>query len=312
MKEILIIGCGSIGALYDINGSNINTHAKALDKNAEYHVSIFDNNSDNIKQTLQRFNFTHLKELHYNFDVIIIATPTPSHFEFLKEAIHNKTPIVICEKPISLSEDELNELEVIYKQGNSKIFVNYIRQFLPEYDKLKQLINENNNNSLTKICISYTRGVINNCSHAFNLLQFLLGKLEFSDYTLNGKLAYELKGDPTISMNLLINNTPCIINGLPHIKYNFFEIELFFEKSYIKISNSGNKITYSAIKDDEYHDAYKQNLTQLNVFDNDTILNDYMLKVINTILKAKSDNFINSLSLNKKLIKLISDVETRN
>jgi predicted dehydrogenase len=311
LKEILIIGCGKIGALYDINGLDINTHAKALNNFSDYSVSIYDNNKYNIDKTLANFNFKQLNEIRYDFDLIIIASTTNTHFQYLKGCIEHQVPTVICEKPVSLSTKELDYLKKIYPKGDTKIFINYIRQFLPEYIVLKDIVTKkiNDGDKIVKVGINYTRGFINNSGHAFNLIQYILGQLNISEVSMNDYPVYEIDNDPTVSLNLQLNNgIPCVINGLASIRYNFFEMEIFLEKSYFKILNAGNKIVYKKIADDELDGAYKKALITENIFKNEEILDDYMLKVYQEIMHAESDNFLESLNLNQELINIISNV----
>lgn len=52
--NILLIGCGNIGALYDFQNDEILTHAKALNHHNLKSVFIYDTNSDLLQKVSQK------------------------------------------------------------------------------------------------------------------------------------------------------------------------------------------------------------------------------------------------------------------
>ena len=44
-----------------------------------------------------------------NIDAVVISSPTPTHFDLINKCIKNNKH-VFCEKPISFSEKEINEI----------------------------------------------------------------------------------------------------------------------------------------------------------------------------------------------------------
>jgi hypothetical protein len=75
-----------------------------------------------------------------NIDCFNICTPTETHNELLKKGINSKIPLIICEKPISNQQKELNDLLKLYNNNSTKILVNYFRRFQPAYKRLKSFI----------------------------------------------------------------------------------------------------------------------------------------------------------------------------
>ena len=133
MKKVLIIGCGNISALYDIEGADINTHCKVFENKDDIELYVFDTNIENIRIAKQRFKFEVIEKIEYErFDIIIIATSTKYHFQYLKNCLILNCPIVLCEKPIVYNEKELIELEKLKKKSTTKLYTNFIlrRYFL--------------------------------------------------------------------------------------------------------------------------------------------------------------------------------------
>jgi predicted dehydrogenase len=180
MYKALLIGCGNIGAMYDWDNEQVLTHAKAFSKIDEFEVDYFDINNQQSSMVASRYNGNIIFDLDKAFendfyDIISICTPTSSHYNLLHKALRGKIPVIICEKPISTIKNEIDELITLYGVSESKVLINYIRRFQLSYQKLKNIIAIlQKSDELSSVSIRYQRGFINNCSHALDLLQFLL------------------------------------------------------------------------------------------------------------------------------------------
>lgn len=75
-------------------------------------------------------------------DVISVCLPTYLHKEYVikgaKLGIH-----VICEKPISLNLDDAKEMIETCKENNVRLFIGHVLRFFPEYQKVKEAVEEN-------------------------------------------------------------------------------------------------------------------------------------------------------------------------
>lgn len=314
MFKVLIIGCGNIGALYDLKNKNILTHAKAFSKIQEFSLYFFDINFNLAKRVAKKYNGNYLEKINEkdfkNFNCICISTPTSTHFKFLKYAFNSNIPFVICEKPISNNEKDLRQLLKLYKKNDTKVLVNYIRRFQVSYIRLrKYIINQLKKDDIKKIVIKYQRGFLNNCSHSLDLIQFLTD----SDIVLkknmilsrNNKFSHK---DPTISFFGKWNNTEIFILGFEDTSFKIFEIDIFFNNTKIEIKESGNVIDIFTIKSSS---KFKTNnlVKDVNKSVNGCMKN-YMTSIAE-IVKSDlqknnfNDNFVESLNLNLKMLKII-------
>ena len=296
-KTALLIGCGDIGANYDFNSKDIFTHAKALSKLKWIKkVDVFDSNILQLKKVSKKYNFNALNSFEainfQNYYMVCISTPTNTHYDYLKYSLNSKVPLIICEKPISNSILELDKILSLYKSNKSRVIVNYFRRFSANYLKAVTVI-ENIEESLKKVTIKYNKGFLNNCGHAFDIIEFL------TKTDLNPKnvkvLQYKydfFKDDPTISTNFISNKTEFIVQG-KELKNKIFEINLSYDSFNVVLKNSGNDIQF-----------YKNDC--LN-FEYNELLKDYMKDVYLNIEKLDLnknliDNFERSIALNKKQI----------
>lgn len=82
-------------------------------------------------------------------DGVVIATPTPSHFELCKQALLNKKPFLV-EKPLSSTYEEAVELARLSKLTTVPGMVGFIYRFAPVFDKINELLGDAKQNVLGK------------------------------------------------------------------------------------------------------------------------------------------------------------------
>jgi len=296
--KVLIIGAGKIAFQYNYKHENIDTHYKAL-KNLGYQIDVFDVSEDNlsfIKNNFEDVNIINEINWH-NYAIVSICSNTETHIYYLQKSIENSVPLVLCEKPISNNIEALNDFCSIIDKTESKIYVNYFRRFVPEFNDLKKQIQ---NKHIIHIDVKYQRGFINNASHAFDVLQFLLSDFQisnFSDVKLGNE---EILNDKNLTFQCQLNDASLNLVALNNVEYNFFEVNIFAKDSVIKINNSGN--TIEIYETTENNNVYKSNL-ELK-YSKNNILRDYMKHVYEKIITNEPSNILESISLNLQLLKI--------
>lgn len=312
MYNALVIGCGNIGALYDKNNDNILTHLKGYKNKGIFDISIYDSNKKLTLELSSKYNckiIEDINNLDYSyFDSISICTPTDTHYYFLKKSIESNVKSIICEKPISYSYKELYDIVELQNNSNSKILVNYIRRFQKYYIKLKKYINKlKKEQNVKNISIFYQRGFLNNCSHAFDLIEFLFDEeIILSNITKSNVLYDTFDKDPTLSFQSLWNKSIFSVVGLTDIKYSIFEIYIFFESYRINITNSGNDVDIYEITDQKSNRFFiKEDLSSKFIMEN------YMISVIDSATEILNgdileNNFLQSISINRKMLDIIN------
>lgn len=305
--NVLVIGCGNIGALYDWDNDTVKTHCKALSKLPNALVSVYDYNNSLSQKVAAKYNFICIEQeekiVLSNYEWVVIASPTNSHLQWLIKCFKAEVPLVICEKPIAKNFDELNILDKYYTKSKTKVIVNYIRRFQPEYASLKKEIE---NNIPIHVIVKYQRGLVNNFSHAADLLNYLFGDFLFGNIIVTQKIFDEFEDDPTLSFSAFFNKIPINIIGLANVKYSYFEMELFFEDEKISIINSGNDIVYQKAKS---FNTFYQPLPSVVEYKESKFLDNYMKHVYNSVIRIYNcevpDNFTEALRMNQQLLQLI-------
>jgi predicted dehydrogenase len=315
MFKALVIGCGNIGAGYDFANDEISTHAKAYFKNKNFALSIFDTDKNTVKKVKEKYDCAVVPEINAMtiapFDCVSICTPTATHFKYLKAALEIKNKVIICEKPISYSYDELSGAESLYRSKQSKVLVNYVRRFQPDYINLKHTVRKlMMKERFTNISIRYQRGFINNCSHALDLLQFLTEtELNLKNIIISNRVKDHFENDPTLSMTCAWGDTNVSILGLSNVRFSLFEIELYFEHTRISILNSGKSINICSAQPNK---KFLQPLQVNAMGSKEDCLKNSMANVVAQayqllVSREAQDNFISALKLNQLILKAIEN-----
>lgn len=306
MYKALVIGCGNIGAGYDLGTDQVLTHAKAFGRHPDFELSLYDHKPEVARAAAEVYGALTVTELDESvlgsFDVVSICTPTATHTEFLQRLMRASVKVLICEKPIAPDLHELTLLHEQYQSSQSAILVNYIRRFQPAYLQLKTFLTTRGaSERLLQVRIAYQRGFLNNCSHAFDLVGFLMGKpLSINSVRVSETAFDAFKDDPTLSLQAFWDTTLVTLQGLSGAKYAIFEIELFFETFRLRIKDSGMKI--DLIQDEVSTDPAAFLSPKLR----SQAIKNYMIPVINKaheLLRGQGeDNFLNALALNRNML----------
>lgn len=311
MIKALLVGCGRIGALLDIDNDQVQTHAKALSKIDNLTWDIFDTNQENIISVQRSYNVTAIEKIDIatlsNYQLVCIAAPTSHHSDLLLQCISAKVSVVLCEKPLTTTIQELDSLNEAYDQGQTRVWVNYIRRYQEAYVQLKQDISEIlKHEPCNNIVVKYQRGLINNGSHAADLLSFLFNRDFVLEQVISGPIVYdEFDTDPTVNFMASWQGTSLAFIGLQHAKFSFFEIELYFEKHVVNMIQSGDRIEiYKTGTGGLYYptpqliSCYEKSLA------------NYMAAPVRLVVQATAtpqanDNFKSSVLITKSLSKIL-------
>lgn len=310
--KTLLIGCGNIGALYDWESLSIKTYAKCLSK-LRINFDLFDKNILLARKVAKKYKVIALENLNQicfsSYDLVIISTPTKTHFEYLNNILSDPPKLIICEKPIDTDIKRLTILEDLYKRKRVRVLVNYHRSFIPKFNELSLKIKSIlKNEECNNISITYQRGFHNNGSHAIDLLTKLFDKtFVFENSSIIQKDFDEIEDDPTCTISSTWNGTRIVFIGLSNSKFSHFEISIYFSTKMINILEGGDRIEFYSLQKSEgrHYPFLKREQEWKNIMDN------YMLCTIKKAIQmiddiSIKDNFLNSIVVSKSILSLIS------
>lgn len=311
MLNVAIIGIGNIGLLYDQDfndTSKVLSHIKAIylhqNFTLKYIVDIDTTHLSTVKSIFPDVVFyNNYKRLldKKNIDLLVIATPTHTHFTIL-DAFHKHKNIKLffMEKPLF---NKKVEYQSINKSVKNKLVINYLRRYDINIQKLKLNIKHNKYGNLQKIIIHYCKGLKNNGSHMVDMINFLFNNptilstkiLSHTEGFNNSDLTYDIFAKIQIENHII----PVYFIGLNHLLYNIIEHNLFFENKIIKYINSKSAIEYYDIVPDKNFPEYKvsSNIPRIEEVQTTTL----MLNAYDNLVKIIQNNIENISSYEDEL-----------
>ncbi len=251
MYRAAIIGCGRIAGLNDDpNLDSISTHAKAYRNNLRTNlICAADVDSERLRKFGNKWSVERLYADYRDMlsaerpDIVSICTPNNTHYKVLKYiAGIGGIKAVFCEKPMTLSVDQAEEIVKLYCEQNILLAVNHTRQWEPGHARIKEFIKQGSLGRIQKVTCYYYKGIVHNGVHLLDYLMDVLGK-PTSAHVL-GAIG-EPDGDMTPDIYIVFNGgAPCYIIGLDKQYYDIFEMDFMGTDGRIRIDDFGLVFRY--------------------------------------------------------------------
>lgn len=182
-KRALVIGCGQIGARYDLDNPDLClTHAKG------YHLSpltelvgVVDPDDRAAWEVAERYGCTAYRSLEAvdldAIDILSICVPTPLHFSLLEQVYRSGYRAnIILEKPVAATIEEVQAIQNFERAFLDRIYINYIRRFDPTYRQIIRNLQQEGIETIQRVTCNYFGAFEHNAIHALNLFNHLFGR----------------------------------------------------------------------------------------------------------------------------------------
>ncbi len=258
--NVLIIGAGNIGALFDRPGSDlILTHAHAFTEHPGFNLTgFYDIDIQKSQNAGNIWNCAAFRSIEEAFskkiDVVCIAVPDEYHYDILKRVLDFQARLIFTEKPLTRTEEEAEEIIKISRDRKIDVMVNYSRRFVPEFEKIKNEIEQGIYGEYLTGTGYYGKGIMHNGSHLIDLLRHLIGEISAIHPVSSIQDFYP--DDKSISAVLTFdNNKPFFLQYVDCRTYTIFELDILFEKKRIRIFDSGFRFeVYDVLKSTIFKD----------------------------------------------------------
>jgi predicted dehydrogenase len=193
-------------------------------------------------------------------DAVSIATPPVDRLKMIEAALDHGVRLVWCEKPMAASLSEARAIERRVGRGRAIFAVNYIRRWTATARRMPSLVKSGQLGEPQGGAVYYGKGLLNNGSHAIDLLGLLFGQPDTveaiarvaddraeGDETLTGTLHYR-RPQGAFSVQLI---------GTDHRRYSLFEIDLLFEGGRLRLTEKGNRLEVQTVAEDPVFPGYR-------------------------------------------------------
>lgn len=251
--NIAVLGCGRIGQMHALNVANhsMTQLACVYDVNTEF--------ANKVAKDLNVPAITNESEIFSNpeIDAILVASPTSTHIDFIEKSVAVNKP-VLCEKPIDLDINRVNECAARLKGNTVPIQLGFNRRFDPGHYAAKKALLDGNIGELHQ-CIITSRdpglpswdylkvsgGLFRDMTiHDFDLARFMLGEepvklFATASALVEPKIGSELKDCDTIMVIMeTASGKQCHINNSRSASYGYDQrVELFGSKGMVISDN---------------------------------------------------------------------------
>ena len=117
-------------------------HVRILSE-LEFLCGVFDTDMTKSKEYAEKYHVDWFESIddivNYEFDGVVICTPTKTHYDLAKIFLHHKKHVFV-EKPLTYSSAQGMELVNLAKQNNVILTCGYIERFNPSVIELKKFI----------------------------------------------------------------------------------------------------------------------------------------------------------------------------
>lgn len=187
-------------------------------------AAICDSNEENLRFAGERYNipeekwFTDYMDIANNneIDIVTVAIPDQQHVKVSCDLLRAGKN-VLCEKPLALTREDLEEMVRVADESGAKFMVGQICRFTPAFEKAKEIIESGEIGELyyveseyahdyMKLCDDWRadpkrHGVIGGGCHAVDLLRWLAGDpIEVFAYGTHKLLPMVTYDDATIAI----------------------------------------------------------------------------------------------------------------
>ena len=269
-------------------------------------TSVSDKSRSNLAKAKKDFPLINIstdfkKLITNNIDLVVIATPTETHFKISKFSLEKKKHILV-EKPISLSSTDVIKLQKISRKNKKLIFVDYPFLFSGSINYIKKIIKDKKFGKLLEIESYREQAPIRKDVN-------VVWDLAVHDISI---LTYLLKQNPKNMKSLKINtvNTPKADTAYINLTYKN-KLNVFIKNSWIsptKIRIMKFKFKKAIVYCDENESMYKikiyskkNNHLKYNIEIPDINLREPLSNLVDYIYRAihkKEGSMFDSLNFN--------------
>ena len=191
----------------------------------------------------------------HHIDIISICVPTRLHYPLFKEIIEYNVRSIFCEKPLSFSISESENMASLAEDKNIVLAVNYTRRWQNSFIFAKKLVDDGKIGKIHAITAYYPGQIFNIGSHLFDVVN-MIANIQPS---LISAITIEPGADPSISGWVQSDQGVFLsFNATGKREDLIFEIDIIGDEGRLKILENGEKVEYYLFKESSQYSTYRE------------------------------------------------------
>jgi predicted dehydrogenase len=263
-RKCLLIGLGRIGMGYDLEkdpGERILTHARALAAHPAFDlVAAVDAREERRTIFEQMYGQPAYPDVDAAIEavaptVVVVATPTETHSALIRQLLrHPDVRMILCEKPLAYDVEEARSVVRACEAADVGLFVNYIRRSDPGVIEVRSRIRSGHIAQPLKGTAWYSKGLLHNGSHLFDLLNFWLGKTVRSEVLNAGRAWDERDAEPDVLVEFELGRV--VFLAAWEEAFSHHMVELLSSSGRLRYERGGEMIVWQGIGPDQEFPEY--------------------------------------------------------
>lgn len=260
-----VLGCGRIGSLFaaDCAALGIYSHAEAYTAcpGTEL-VAVCDPDPARLAACAEQWG---VASRHLSADtlfaaaapeIVSICTPDETHFDLASAALAApSTRAILLEKPLASRLPEARALVARARERGVVLAVNYSRRYAASHEALCVALHAGALGRVQTAAGFYTKGVIHNGTHWFDLARFLLGEVT-RVRAFGARAAGEEDPTPDVQLEFASGAT-AYLHGCDERAFSIFEMDVLGTEGRVRLLDSGHTFESFAVGDSSRYAGYR-------------------------------------------------------
>lgn len=293
MKRVAIVGCGNIAweADDDVKKRHIYTHAKAITVLEQLELSACcDIDENRLKTFAERWGvpgrYRDLQEMlrKEQINILVVATPTKTHYENVLSALSSNVKAIFCEKPLTFDFAEGIELVKKAKESNKLLVVNYMRRWDKFYAECNDVLESGELGRIETIVAYVDTALYMNSSHMVDMLLYFGGDVfscvGYIDRINETRIVHGGKDFGGVALFKHKNGIISFIKATGESRRNhFFELDIQCTKGRLRILDDDTRYEVYKFKESSQHkglDELSLVYTRANNDRDERLINAYL------------------------------------
>ncbi len=259
-----IVGCGLIGSEFSdaMSLPGVWSHAGAYAAHPDVDlVAVCDQDERKLTRCGKRWGvaaaYTDFVSMlaEVRPEIVSICTPDAAHYQQIRVALEAPgVRAVLAEKPLAQERQEAEELIDLAASRGVILAVNYTRRYAPGFRRLKETLDDGELGKVQAISGFYTKGVLHNGVHWFDLARWLIGPIKKASGI---DVLREAGNDPTLDASLeFATDLRGYLHGLSASNYAIFEMDIACTQGRVRIVDSGFRIEIQRVENSPFGKGY--------------------------------------------------------
>lgn len=260
---VLIVGLGQIGMGYDLGLDPVRyvqSHARAFSQHPAFHlVGAVDPDPQRREVFAQTCHSPAYADLEtalgrHQPGVVVIATPTPTHKDTLLNVLSLARPqVILCEKPLAYGTEEGRFMVNACLDKGVALYVNYMRRSVPGFIEVKRLLDAGEIKGPVKGVTWYSKGLLHNGSHFFNLMEYWLGPVQTASVLKKGRTWGADDFEPDV--HVVFQKGEMVFLAAWEEAFSHYTVELLSPSGRLRCEQGGDVIHWQAAEALDGHHA---------------------------------------------------------